>query len=92
MVSVTKIGLRALLDLPRQHRSGQEGHRDLVAAHALEHGNELVQNLAHGGGRDDSNVSGVHGASLREQRGEAGGSDLRPHHILPEIFLFAGAK
>ena len=84
-----QIGRRALPHLPRQHRPGQEGHRDLVAARALEHGNEFVQNLAHGGGRDDINVSGMHGASLREQRGEAGGSDsdLRPHHILPEIIF-----
>src|SRR3981081_2104482 len=66
-----QIGLRAFPDLDRQHRSGLEAERDLVAARALEHGNELFQYFAHGGGRDDTDVSGAHGTSSRQQHGEA---------------------
>ena len=85
-----QIGLRALLDLDRQHRAGQEAQRHLVAARALEHGNELFQHLAHRGRRDDGDVGGTDGASLRQQRGKASGhgGGFRPHHILPTILLF----
>jgi hypothetical protein len=79
-----QIGLRPFLDLHRQHGSGLEADRDLVAARPLEHGDELLQDLAHGGRGNDIDFCGIESAGREHDAEAAGhGSGFRPHVSSP---------